>query len=398
MADKGFYQILGKSDNTKQNVKVGSILRVASEDINRFETDDPDRPYFRAYVSVVLQSVPERKSPDRMLVVQRLATLTPRRESLIAKMDELEKVISLEDYRIIRSRSDESRSSDGDGGLKSDVKESIKAESIPKAIYQRYAKENQPLPHQFYTNYQEGDAWAQTHIRGLEPDQVKAYEAKQMTLAELFKGHSIHIDLRMKLGQEKLIQWVILDNDIPSYLRYLRGESRETAGGTMNVQHSMAVVKPSAEEPSKLEKAEERKEPTISRSGARELGKIQMPLRSYFIPPGGIGATRNTASWMGLIWIGKVKAGIQRKDYHEYFLIPGKMLPDSKKLFNGRFVFKCLKRKGGTARWETWKAATDSKPADPILHADSGYYYPVKADQVNGIGREKYQYGKKEPQ
>ena len=373
------YNFIGKSDNTKQKVTIGSILRVASEDVNRFETDDPEKPYFKAYVSVVMQPVPEKKSPDAMQVLERLSEMTPRREQMKKRLfteSELRGRATIEDA----------------------VKASIEAGKIPKPIYQEYTKAGEPLPKEFYTDYQEGVAWAQTHIRGLEPDEVKKYKKEQLSLAELMEDHSIHVDLRMDLGKDKLIQWVILDNDIPSYTRYLKGELRETAGGK-NVQHSMAVVKPSAEEPQKLQKAgEEREIRSISAEGAKALAEIQMISGSYFIPPGGIGATAYTYSWMGLIWKGTVKSGIQRKDYHEYFLYPDSGLPGRNKgFFDGRFVFKCLKRDKGGARWETWKATSEPLPQDPVEHKDGGYYYPVKAEEVKSFGRESYSYGKKEP-
>jgi len=372
------YNYIGKSDNTKQKVAIGSILRVASEDVNRFKTDDPEKPYFKAYVSVVMQPVPERKSPDTMQVLERLSEMTARRE-------QMKKALFTE--RELR----------GKATVEDAVKASIEYGKIPKPIYKKYAKAGEPLPKEFYTDYQEGDAWAQTHIRGLKPEEVEKYEKKQLSLAELMEGHSIHVDLRMDLGKKKLIQWVILDNDIPSYMRYLKGELRETAGGK-NVQHSMAVVKPSAEEPQKLRKESEKKELTISAEGAKMLEEIQITSGSYLIPPGGVGATAHTYSWMGLIWKGRVKSGIQRKDYHEYFLYPGPGLPErNKSFFNERFVFKCLKRDKDGARWETWKATSEPLPQDPVEHKDGGYYYPVKAEEIKAFGREHYKYGQKAP-
>ena len=373
------YNYIGKSDNTKQNVAIGKILRVASEDVNRFETDDPEKPYFKAYVSVVMQPVPEKKSPDGMQVLERLSEMTARRE-------QMKKGLFTESE--LREKAD----------VNDAVKASIEAGKIPGPIYKKYAREGEPLPKEFYTDFQEGTAWAQTHVRGLKPDEVEKYNRKQLSLAELMEGHSIHVDLRMDLGKEKLIQWVILDNDIPSYTRYLKGELRETAGGK-NVQHSMAVVKPSAEEPQKLQKdGKGRKIQSISAEGARALAEMQMIGGSYFILPGGVGATTYTHSWMGLIWKGTVKSGIQRKDYHEYFLYPGKGLPGrNKNFFDGRFVFKCLKRDKNGARWETWKATSEPLPQDPVEHKDGGYYYPVKAEEVKSFGRESYSHGKKEP-
>ncbi|GAH39385.1 unnamed protein product, partial [marine sediment metagenome] len=115
-----FYQVTGKSDNTKINVKIGDILRVAAEDVNKFYTDDPRYPYYKTYVAVVLAPVPEKDVPDKPFVLERLSEFTPRRERLVEK------------------------------AVKDDVKISIEKGKIPKEIYERYAKENEPLPKEFY--------------------------------------------------------------------------------------------------------------------------------------------------------------------------------------------------------------------------------------------------------
>ncbi|MBA7608781.1 DNA ligase [subsurface metagenome] len=364
-----FYNHIGKSDNTKEDVAIGSILRVASEDVNSYETDVPKYAYYKAYVSVVLQPVPEKNVPDKIFVLERLSGFTPRRERLVEK------------------------------AVKDDVRTSIAEGKIPKEIYKEHAKENEPLPQEFYNDYREGNVFIQTHIRGLEPEEVEEYKKGKMTLAKLFEGHSIHIDDRMSFsGLKRLVQWVITDNNVESYLRMLKGELVETASGVKNVAKSFALVKPSAEEPGKVKKAEEIKEPSISKKGAEILADLQIVKSSYFIAPGEVGSSAYKYAWMGLIWRGKVKSGIGRKDYHEYFYYPDEKLPDkNKELVKGRYVVKAFKRPGGAGNyWQVWKA-TEGSPADPIEHKDSGYYVLVPAKDIKAIGRERYQYGRKEP-
>ncbi|GAH64410.1 unnamed protein product, partial [marine sediment metagenome] len=263
-----FYNHIGKSDNTKEDVAIGSILRVASEDVNSYETDDPKYPYYKAYVSVVLQPVPEKNVPDKIFVLERLSGFTPRRERLVEKV------------------------------VKDDVKISIEEGKIPKEIYKEHAKENEPLPKEFYNDYREGEAFIQTHIRGLEPEEVEKYKKGKMTLAELFEGHSIHIDDRMSFsGLKRLVQWVITDNRVQDYLKMLKGELVETASGVKNVAKSFALVKPSAEEPGMIKKTEEIKEPSISKKGAKILADLQIVKGSYFISPGEVGSTAYRYAW-----------------------------------------------------------------------------------------------------
>jgi len=319
---------------------------------------------------VVLQPVPEKNVPDKPLVLERLSEFTPRREALVEK------------------------------AVKDDVKISIDEGKIPKEIYKEHAKENEPLPKGFYNDYREGEAFIQTHIRGLEPEEVEEYKKGKITLAELFEGHSIHLDDRMSFsGLKRLVQWVITDNNVESYLRMLKGELVETASGVKNVAKSFALVKPSAEEPGMVKKTEEIKEPSISKKGAKILADLQIVKGSYFISPGEVGSTAYRYAWMGLIWRGKAKSGIGRKDYHEYFYYPDENLPEkNKELVKGRYVFKAFKRpKGAGNYWQVWKA-TEGFPADPIEHKDSGYYVLVPAKDIKAIGRKHYEYGRKEPE
>jgi len=363
-----FYNITGKSDNTGQDVRVGSILRVAAEDVNRFETDNPEYPYYKTYVARVKQPVPERHNPDSMFVLQRLSEMTPRRETFVK------------------------------AGIQDDMKVSIEAGKIPREIYNKYAGEGDPLPAEFYTDYRKGTAWLQSHLRGIKQEDREAYEKKEVSFADTIKGHSIHLDLRLSIeGLPKLVQYVITESDVPSYFRMLRGEKRETAGGVENVQHSFIVIKPSALQEPEVKKAEE--ELIIDESGSKLIADYQIFGKSYWIPPGEVGSSAYKYAWMGLLWTGTVRGGIMRRDYKELFFYPDRDLPKkNKELLDGKFIIKCLKRPEGTARWEIWRATKDPWPQDPIEHKDSGDWYPVKAEDVKSFGREHYTYGRKEPE
>ena len=354
--DNEWYNIIGWSDNTDQKVSIGDILRVKSEDINRFETNDPKYQYYGAYVSIVMQPVPEQKHPDTIYVLERLSELTPSRTTFVKSIE-------------------------------SDVKESIANGSIPKDIYDKYAKPCEPLPREFYTDYREGSGWVQTHIRGITDDEISDYESKKRTLSDILVSHSVHLDIRLNLGLPTLIQFVITDNTVKDLIDYMVGTRTRDKSGKLNVHHSMMVVKPSSEEPQKIGKSDEM---AIDEEGSKLLAGIQNIKGSYIIPTGDIGATSLKSAWMGLIWTGKVKSGTQRKDFHEFFFYP-----DEGNLFNGRMIFKALKD-SGTARWESWFAMSDQLPSDPILHKDSGYYYPVKAELLTKLGRGNYKYGVKD--
>ncbi|GAG53662.1 unnamed protein product, partial [marine sediment metagenome] len=82
-----------------------------------------------------------------------------------------------------------------------------------------------------------------------------------------------------------------------------------------------------------------------------------------------------------------------------YFYYPDEKLPEkNKELVKGRYVVKAFKRpKGAGNYWQVWKA-TEGFPADPIEHKDSGYFVLVPARDLKAIGREHYEYGRKEPE
>ena len=187
MANKGFYQITGLSNNTKINAAIGSIIRISAEDVNAFNTES-EHPYFRTYVARVKIQIPERSNPDGIAVLERLSIMTaPRKRA----KKELPLVWHEEDVEDTIEEIEKLNKSE----LTEDVSTSIKAGKMPKKIYDEYAKPGEPLPKKFYVRYAEGDGFAQTHIRGILPDDVEKWNKKEITLAELLSNHSIHLDL-----------------------------------------------------------------------------------------------------------------------------------------------------------------------------------------------------------
>ena len=70
----------GKSDNTKLKLKVGDILRVASEEVIRYENEaHPEAPLFRGYINRAMEPIPEKHVSDSLDVFNRLSLLEPKR-------------------------------------------------------------------------------------------------------------------------------------------------------------------------------------------------------------------------------------------------------------------------------------------------------------------------------
>ena len=265
----------------------------------------------------------------------------------------------------------------------------VDEKKIPNPVYSSIAKDNTPLPNELYVDQRSGKAWAQLHWRGISDEQYKSYKSGKSELWEILVGQSMHIDLRIDYGLEKLVQYVITESDLQSIYRMMIGEHRETAGGIMNVQHSYVTSKPSGEPPEgpdKFYKSEEEKLPSIDEEGAKLATEIIIDSGSYWIEPGQIGSTTNTYSYMSLIWLGKVITGVERHDLHELFLFKSKA---NKDILNGKFTIKCL-NDGQSNRWEIWKSISNLKAMDSIQHNDCGYHYLVPSEKVDGIGREFY--------
>ena len=257
-----------------------------------------------------------------------------------------------------------------------DLNKWIEDSKIPTDVFEDIAKDNEPLPKNLYIDYEEGKAWSQFHISGLEQEEVKAYEDGNISLATLLLDHPVHCDLRMKFG-DKFIEWTIVHDNIPNYFNTLLGRVDQETG---KVSKGLAIVK--------LEEDKLDDETIINENDAELLANTIMMDKSYFIEPGEVGATTDKYALMGTIWIGKVKSGVQRVDGHEYFLYPNKDISDeNKELFNGKFLARCFKTEESKF-WCIWKC--NPKAMDSIDHSDTGDYYPVKASEVEKFGNEAY--------
>jgi hypothetical protein len=364
-----YLMYFGKSDNHKGKYDNGSIIRVASEEILREENKEfPDYPVYRGYISVILEEIPEKNISDKLEVFEKLSRLQPKR-------------ISIADLKRIKAEVEKAEP------IKEDVLVSKKEGKIPKEIYEKYAKDNESLPKEFYKKPLKGTFFCQHHVRGILPEEKEAFDKKKKSLADILIGHSVHTDDRMDFEDgQKLKQWVFTDNKIQDLVKMYKGEGRKVKGDKIAIQHSMAIVKPSAEEPSKIIKEE--KEPLIDKEGAKLIVDLDLKNKSYWIPPGAIGATKDTWSYMSCFVIGKVEAGVQREDCHEYFYHPTLCKDD--KILDGRFMVKCLKRPDRSARWEVWMCRDNPLPLDPIEHKDQGTYWPVPAGKVKKFGKEAY--------
>ena len=80
--DGKYFIKFGKSDNSRLNVKPSatSVLRCASEEINKYDNEDyPNVPWYKGYINVVMQEVPEKNISDSLDVLERLSRFQPRR-------------------------------------------------------------------------------------------------------------------------------------------------------------------------------------------------------------------------------------------------------------------------------------------------------------------------------
>lgn len=337
----------GRSNNSKQDVKptADTILRIASEEVLKNENKDyTEFPWYTGYINVVLEEVPDKSKSDSLDVLERLSFFQPKR----LKIDEL---VRLEE-------------------------DSVEEKKLTDEEYDEIKKEGDPLPKKWYVNYREGEGWAQFHFRGISPEDRKLYEQGEKELWELLVGHSVHIDIRANLGLERLIQWVITESDISSYIRVLKGETDPNTG---NIQKSKALVKSSGEE-SERRKA---KDGIIDEEGAKMIADMIIKGKSFFISAGDVGATSEKDAYLGLIWEGKVKSGTQRSDLHEFFYSG-----TNKDILDGRFLYRCFREKEPT--WWFWKAKDDEYPMNSYEHKDQGFYWPIPAKKVKKFGRESY--------
>jgi hypothetical protein len=74
--DKLLYSY-GRTDNTKINIEIGNVLRVASEEVLKYENDK--YPYYRGYINRVLEPIPEVNISDSLEVLDKLSSFQPKR-------------------------------------------------------------------------------------------------------------------------------------------------------------------------------------------------------------------------------------------------------------------------------------------------------------------------------
>lgn len=268
----------------------------------------------------------------------------------------------------------------------------IKAEKLTPDEYEKIKKELEPLPDKYYVDRRDGEGFAQFHIRGITVEDYEAYQSGKKSFENIIIGHSLHMDLRYKLeGLDKLVQYVVTESDIDSYLRMMKGEKNPNQRGAANVQKALVVAKPSGEPPENLKKAEEEeKEVLLNKESAKTIKKYIISDQSYFINPGEVGSYEGTYAYLALIWRGKVREGVQRPDLHEIFLFPDSDIPNiNKELFNGRFIVRCF-RQNNDKIWLIFKATEDQYPMNSWCSIDKSFHFLTDPKNVKYIGHEEY--------
>lgn len=354
-----FLMDFGKSDNTNLPAEIGDILRVASEEvlINSNETN-PDYPYFTGYINRALELVPEKSTSEKLDELYRLSLLQPKRPS-VEEIEHWQQTFKSAEVK--------------------------KAKKLLPEEYEKIRKPLQPLPRDYYVDWREGVAWSQWHIRGISIEDKELFDKGEKTFKEIIMGHSLHQDLRLDLGLKKLVQFLITESDMKSYVRMMKGETNPSDG---NVQKSKVIYKPSAGEPQDVVKAEE-EEMLIDKEGAEIIEKYIISESSYWIPPGEVGSYSTSWAYMGTIWTGNVSEGVQREDLHEEFFYPDENLPNpNSELFDGRFIVRFFNQKPPT--YWIWKAKNDPYPLNPYCHVDRGSHWLKPENEVKMVGHEAY--------
>jgi len=278
---------------------------------------------------------------------------------------------------------------------KADIR--AKAQKLTPEEYKQLIKEgdykNKPLPSKYYVDYREGYALAQFHIRGVKPEDRDAFIKHKKSFKEIIIGHSLHCDIRWHLkGIDKLIQGILVESDMESYIRVLLGELNKEQKGHANVQKGLFLSKErmQIEEPSNM-RIKKTKEYLIDEKGAEIIDKYIIKDKSYWLFPGDVGATIHAFGYLGAIWTGKVKTGTARPDYHELFFYSDTDQPElNQKLLNGRFIIKAFKRPQGSPLYWIWKATADPEPENPYCHLDMGYHPIMLETKIKYFKKEDY--------
>jgi len=244
---------------------------------------------------------------------------------------------------------------------------------------------NKPLASEYYSASKSGLFWAQFHCRAILPEDYEKVKSGEMPLWKAIHNHSVHVDIRNSFrGRDFLLQFVLVEDSIESYLRVLRGQ---VDSDTKQVSKGLIVIKPSAIEPSERMKdtGGEKKELLLDERGAKIVADLIIKSKSYWISPGNVGASKDKYAYMGAIVLGRVESGIMREDWKELFFYPQQYNTD---LLNGRFIFKAFSKP--RPLWWMFKAYKTSDPANPFCEIDSGNFDVLPAERLKYFKKEDY--------
>lgn len=235
---------------------------------------------------------------------------------------------------------------------------------------------NKALPNKYYVNHKEGDYWAQFHIKGITPSEYKDYKDGKIPLWRTFVNHPMHIDVRAKFETDDLIQFVIQEKSVNSYLKVLEGQ---VDSNTKRVAKGLVVVKSS----------EDNKDSILTPTAAKKIAKYIIESKSQWIGPNEAGASINGWGFLGTIVTGEISTGTLRPDWKELFLTPDETLQSkNKSLLSGRWILKALNEPEHF--WLTFKATKDTLPANPYEKMDSGDYQILPATDLKKFNTQDY--------
>lgn len=147
------------------------------------------------------------------------------------------------------------------------------------------------------------------------------------------RGNSVHTDLRMEVN-DHLIGWTL-----------------DTPGSTVDPKHDKFLNPVTASQGINYQNLAERKliQP-----------KVWLTVKGE-VPAGGIGATAHKAAELRIVSSGTVKFGVQKHDFHEYFLYPDKKWNQDSTV-KGRWIVAYIPRPThytrageGKFMWSFWK-------------------------------------------
>jgi hypothetical protein len=172
------------------------------------------------------------------------------------------------------------------------------------------------------------------------------------------RGNSVHTDLRMEVN-DHLIGWTL-----------------DTPGSTVDPKHDKFLHPVTASQGIDYQNLAERKliQP-----------KVWLTVKGK-VPAGGIGATAHKEAEFQIVSSGTVKFGVQKHDFHEYFLDPDKKW-NQESTVKGRWIVAYIPRpshyiKAGEGKdmWSFWKP-NDQRPYIEYQNYEESI---KKADKENG--------------